>query len=26
VEVRTELIERTLLGTASGHARAGPPP
>jgi secretion/DNA translocation related TadE-like protein len=26
VEVRTELIERTLLGTASGQARAGPPP
>jgi secretion/DNA translocation related TadE-like protein len=26
VEVRTELIERTLLGVASGRARAGPPP
>jgi secretion/DNA translocation related TadE-like protein len=26
VEVRTELIERTMLGTASGHSRAGPPP
>jgi secretion/DNA translocation related TadE-like protein len=26
VEVRTELTERTLLGAASGHARAGPPP
>jgi secretion/DNA translocation related TadE-like protein len=26
VEVRTELIERTMLGAASGHARAGPPP
>lgn len=26
VEVRTELIARTMLGAASGHARAGPPP
>ena len=26
VEVRTELIERTVLGAASGRARAGPPP
>lgn len=26
VEVRTELVERTLAGPATGHARAGPPP
>lgn len=26
VEVRTELLDRTLAGPASGHARAGPPP
>lgn len=26
VEVRTELLERTLPGAATGHARAGPPP
>lgn len=26
LEVRTELRERTMLGPASGHARAGPPP
>ena len=26
VEVRTELDERSLLGAATGHARAGPPP
>nr|WP_285245181.1 Rv3654c family TadE-like protein [Pseudarthrobacter sp. fls2-241-R2A-127] len=26
VEVRTELNERSLLGAATGHARAGPPP
>lgn len=26
VEVRTELSVRTMLGAASGHARAGPPP
>lgn len=26
VEVRTELGERTLLGAATGRARAGPPP
>jgi secretion/DNA translocation related TadE-like protein len=26
LEVRTELTERTILGTATGHARAGPPP
>ncbi|MDQ0922082.1 secretion/DNA translocation related TadE-like protein [Pseudarthrobacter sp. W1I19] len=26
VEVRTELVERTMLGAASGRARAGPPP
>jgi len=26
IEVRTELLARTTLGTASGHARAGPPP
>lgn len=26
VEVRTELTSRTMLGPASGHARAGPPP
>ncbi|MET4592652.1 Rv3654c family TadE-like protein [Arthrobacter sp. 754] len=26
MEVRTELTARTLLGTASGQARAGPPP
>jgi secretion/DNA translocation related TadE-like protein len=26
LEVRTELLDRTVLGPASGHARAGPPP
>jgi secretion/DNA translocation related TadE-like protein len=26
VEVRTELVARTMLGSATGHARAGPPP
>ncbi|WP_285246979.1 Rv3654c family TadE-like protein [Pseudarthrobacter sp. efr-133-R2A-89] len=26
VDVRTELNERSLLGAATGHARAGPPP
>ncbi|MFJ5861075.1 Rv3654c family TadE-like protein [Pseudarthrobacter sp. NPDC092439] len=26
VEVRTELVERTVAGPARGHARAGPPP
>lgn len=26
IEVRTELLERTVFGTASGRARAGPPP
>jgi secretion/DNA translocation related TadE-like protein len=26
IEVRTELLTRTALGTATGHARAGPPP
>lgn len=26
IEVRTELLARTTLGTAAGHARAGPPP
>lgn len=26
VEVRTQLDERSLLGAATGHARAGPPP
>jgi secretion/DNA translocation related TadE-like protein len=26
VEVRTELAERSLLGAATGRARAGPPP
>lgn len=26
VEVRTELLARTTLGTAAGRARAGPPP
>lgn len=26
LEVRTELEVRTVLGAASGHARAGPPP
>jgi secretion/DNA translocation related TadE-like protein len=26
VEVRTELIARSPLGSATGHARAGPPP
>lgn len=26
VEVRTELVERTLFGTATGRSRAGPPP
>ena len=26
VEVSTELVARTVLGTATGRARAGPPP
>ncbi|WP_247041022.1 Rv3654c family TadE-like protein [Arthrobacter rhizosphaerae] len=26
VEVRTELQARTVVGAATGHARAGPPP
>jgi secretion/DNA translocation related TadE-like protein len=26
IEVRTELLARTVLGAASGQARAGPPP
>lgn len=26
LEVHTELTERTILGAATGHARAGPPP
>lgn len=26
VEVRTELVERSVFGPASGRARAGPPP
>jgi secretion/DNA translocation related TadE-like protein len=26
VEVRTELLNRSMLGAATGHARAGPPP
>lgn len=26
VEVRTELVERSVAGPARGHARAGPPP
>jgi secretion/DNA translocation related TadE-like protein len=26
LEVRTELRERSMLGPATGHARAGPPP
>jgi secretion/DNA translocation related TadE-like protein len=26
IEVRTELVERTVLGTATGRSRAGPPP
>lgn len=26
VEVRTELVERTVAGPATGQARAGPPP
>ncbi|HEU4666133.1 MAG TPA: Rv3654c family TadE-like protein [Arthrobacter sp.] len=26
VEVRTELAERTVFGTATGRSRAGPPP
>ncbi|MFJ6078746.1 Rv3654c family TadE-like protein [Pseudarthrobacter sp. NPDC092419] len=26
VEVRTELVERTVAGPARGHSRAGPPP
>lgn len=26
VEVRTQLIEQTMLGAATGRARAGPPP
>lgn len=26
LEVHTELTQRTILGAATGHARAGPPP
>lgn len=26
VEVRTELVSRSMFGAATGHARAGPPP
>ncbi|WLQ07286.1 flp pilus-assembly TadE/G-like family protein [Arthrobacter oryzae] len=26
VEVRTELLHRSMFGAATGHARAGPPP
>jgi secretion/DNA translocation related TadE-like protein len=26
VEVRTELLNRSIFGAAAGHARAGPPP
>lgn len=26
VEVRTELLTRSMFGAATGHARAGPPP
>lgn len=26
IEIRTELLERTVFGAASGRARAGPPP
>ncbi|MBP1134898.1 secretion/DNA translocation related TadE-like protein [Arthrobacter sp. PvP023] len=26
VEVRTELLNRSMFGVATGHARAGPPP
>jgi len=26
IEVRTELVERSVFGAASGRARAGPPP
>lgn len=26
IEVRTELVERTMFGTATGRSRAGPPP
>jgi secretion/DNA translocation related TadE-like protein len=26
VEVRTELLSRSMFGVATGHARAGPPP
>jgi secretion/DNA translocation related TadE-like protein len=26
VEVRTRLLQGTVLGTATGHSRAGPPP
>lgn len=26
IEVRTELVERTVFGAASGRSRAGPPP
>lgn len=26
VEIRTELLNRSLIGAATGHARAGPPP
>lgn len=26
VEIRTELLTRTMAGPATGHARAGPPP
>jgi secretion/DNA translocation related TadE-like protein len=26
VEIRTELLHRSMFGAATGHARAGPPP
>ncbi|WP_245200980.1 MULTISPECIES: Rv3654c family TadE-like protein [unclassified Arthrobacter] len=26
IEVRTELLNRSMFGVATGHARAGPPP
>ncbi|TLM72334.1 Rv3654c family TadE-like protein [Pseudarthrobacter sp. NamB4] len=26
IDIRTELLERTVLGAATGQARAGPPP
>lgn len=26
VEIRTELVARSIFGAATGHARAGPPP